>query len=114
MSGVDPDIFGIGPVEASATALQRAGITWDDLDLVELNEAFASQSLACLQLMPELDPAVVNVSGGAIALGHALGNSGSRILTTLVHNLKRTGGRWGLATLCIGMGQGIALVVEAV
>jgi acetyl-CoA acetyltransferase family protein len=113
VSGVDPDLFGIGPVEAAGTALRRAGIGWGDLDLVELNEAFASQSLACLKLWPELDPSIVNVSGGAIALGHALGSSGSRLLATLVHNLRRTGGRWGLATLCIGMGQGIAVVVEA-
>lgn len=113
VSGVDPDLFGIGPVEAANTALQRAGIGWDDLDLVELNEAFASQSLACLKLWPELDPSIVNVSGGAIALGHALGSSGTRLLATLTHNLRRTGGRWGLATLCIGMGQGIAVVVEA-
>ncbi|GAB3597001.1 thiolase family protein [Microbacterium tumbae] len=113
VSGIDPDIFGIGPVEAANTALARAGIGWGDVDLVELNEAFASQSLACLQLWPELDPEIVNVSGGAIALGHALGSSGSRLLTTLVHNLRRTGGRWGLAALCIGMGQGIAVVVEA-
>jgi acetyl-CoA acetyltransferase family protein len=114
VSGVDPDVFGIGPVEASAAALRRAGISWDDVDLVEINEAFASQVLACLHLMPEINPDNLNVSGGAISLGHALGNSGSRILTTLAHNLKRTGGRWGLASLCIGMGQGIAVVIEAV
>lgn len=113
VSGVSPEIFGIGPVEAANRALERAGIGWGDLALVELNEAFASQSLACLQLWPELDPAIVNVSGGAIALGHALGSSGSRVLTTLVHGLRRIGGGWGLATLCIGMGQGIAVVVDA-
>ena len=112
VSGVDPDVFGVGPVEAAELALKRAGIGWADLAQVELNEAFASQSLACLSLWPELDPEIVNVSGGAIALGHALGSSGSRVLTTLVHNLRRAGGGWGLATLCIGMGQGIALVVE--
>jgi len=113
VSGVDPDLFGIGPVEAANRALAKAGIGWADVDLVELNEAFASQSLACLKLWPELDPEIVNVSGGAIALGHALGSSGSRLMATLVHNLRRTGGRWGLAALCIGMGQGIAVVVEA-
>jgi acetyl-CoA acetyltransferase family protein len=113
VSGVDPDVFGIGPVEACAAAMRRAGIGWDDLDLVEINEAFASQVLACLHLMPQLNPENLNVSGGAISLGHALGSSGSRILTTLAHNLKRTGGRWGLASLCIGMGQGIAVVIEA-
>lgn len=112
LSGVDPEFFGIGPVEAANLALARAGIGWGDLALVELNEAFASQSLSCLALWPELDPEIVNVSGGAIALGHALGSSGSRVLTTLVHGLRRRGGGWGLAALCIGMGQGIAVVVE--
>lgn len=112
VSGIDPDIFGIGPVEAAERALRRAGIGWGDLDAVELNEAFAAQSLACIQLWPDLNPAIVNRWGGAIALGHALGSSGSRILTTLVHGLRRTGGRWGLAALCVGVGQGIALVVE--
>jgi acetyl-CoA acetyltransferase len=105
--------MGVGPVPATRKALERAGITVDDLDLVELNEAFASQSLACLREL-RLDPARVNVNGGAIALGHALGNSGSRLVTTLVHELKRRGGRYGLATMCIGVGQGIATIVEAV
>ena len=112
LSGVEPQFFGIGPVEAAEVALTRAGIGWGDLALVELNEAFAAQSLSCLALWPELDPEIVNVSGGAIALGHALGSSGSRVLTTLVHSLHRQGGGWGLAALCIGMGQGIAVVVE--
>ncbi|WP_433163310.1 thiolase family protein [Kribbella sp. CA-247076] len=110
---VDPQYFGIGPVEASRTALRKAGIGWDDLTLVELNEAYAAQSLACLGQWPELDRAKVNVNGGAIALGHPLGSSGSRILTTLVHELKRRGGGYGLATLCIGVGQGLAMVIEA-
>jgi acetyl-CoA acetyltransferase family protein len=110
---VDPDVFGIGPVEAANKALERAGIGWKDLDLVELNEAFAAQSLACLAEWKELDPDKLNVSGGAIALGHPLGASGARILGTLAHGLKRTGGRWGLAAICIGVGQGLAMVVEA-
>ena len=109
---VDPDVFGIGPVEAANRALERAGIGWGDLDLVELNEAFAAQSLACLREWTELDPDKLNVSGGAIALGHPLGASGARILGTLAHGLKRTGGRWGLAAICIGVGQGLAMVVE--
>jgi acetyl-CoA acetyltransferase len=111
-SGVEPQLFGLGPVEASNQALQRAGLKWSDIKLVEVNEAFASQTLACLKHWPDLDPTKVNKSGGAIALGHALGSSGSRILTTLVHALKREGGGYGLATLCIGVGQGIALIVE--
>jgi acetyl-CoA acetyltransferase family protein len=110
---VDPDVFGIGPVEAANRALERAGIGWEDLDLVELNEAFAAQSLACLREWKELDPDKLNVSGGAIALGHPLGASGARILGTLAHGLKRTGGRWGLAAICIGVGQGLAMVVES-
>jgi acetyl-CoA acetyltransferase family protein len=110
---VDPDVFGIGPVEAANRALARAGIGWGDLDMVELNEAFAAQSLACLREWTELDPDKLNVSGGAIALGHPLGASGARILGTLAHGLHRTGGRWGLAAICIGVGQGLAVVVEA-
>lgn len=113
-SGVDPHLFGIGPVEAAGRALARAGITWSDLAVVELNEAFAAQSLACLREWPDLDPTLVNPNGGAIAIGHPLGASGARILTTLVHHLRRTGGRWGLAAMCIGVGQGIAVVVENV
>ena len=112
VAGVSPDCMGVGPVPATRKALERAGLTVDDLDLIELNEAFAAQSLACIRDL-KLDPAKVNVNGGAIALGHALGNSGSRLVTTLVHELKRRGGRYGLATMCIGVGQGIATIIEA-
>jgi acetyl-CoA acetyltransferase family protein len=112
-SAVDPQLYGIGPVEAANKALARAGIGWGDLAAVELNEAFAAQSLACLAEWPELDPEILNVHGGAIALGHALGNSGTRLLTTLAHELRRRGGGWGLATMCIGVGQGVAMVIEA-
>ncbi|MEV6411072.1 thiolase family protein [Kribbella sp. NPDC051718] len=111
--GVEPQYFGTAPVEASRKALAKAGIGWDDLTLVELNEAYAAQSLACLGEWPELDRTKVNVNGGAIALGHPLGSSGTRILTTLAHELRRRGGGYGLATLCIGVGQGIAMVIEA-
>ena len=112
-SAVEPQLYGIGPVEAAEKALERAGIGWGDLAAVELNEAFAAQSLACLAEWRELDPAIVNVNGGAIALGHALGNSGTRLLTTLAWELRRRGGGWGLAAMCIGVGQGIAMVIEA-
>jgi 3-oxoadipyl-CoA thiolase len=111
-AGVDPSCMGLGPVPATRKALERAGLTVGDLDLVELNEAFAAQALACIREL-RLDPARVNIYGGAIALGHPLGASGARILTTLVHALRRRGGRYGLATMCIGVGQGIAMVVEA-
>jgi len=111
VAGVDPAVMGIGPVPASRKALQRAGITVRDLDLVELNEAFASQSLACIRDL-ELDPAKVNVNGGAIALGHPLGCSGVRISATLLHEMKRRGSRYGLATMCVGVGQGAAVVYE--
>ncbi len=110
---VEPPLFGIAPVQAAHRALERAGITWDDLRVVELNEAFAAQSLACLAEWPDLDPEIVNVNGGAIAIGHALGSSGSRILATLVHELRRRGGGYGLAAICIGVGQGLAVVVQA-
>jgi 3-oxoadipyl-CoA thiolase len=113
VAGVDPAVMGIGPIPASRKALERAGITADELDLVELNEAFASQSLVCIDELG-LDPAKVNVNGGAIALGHPLGMSGARLVTMLVHELRRTGGRYGLATMCIGVGQGIATVVERI
>ncbi len=113
VAGVDPAIMGIGPVPASHKALARAGITADDLDLVELNEAFASQSVVCIDELG-LDPEKVNVNGGAIALGHPLGASGARLMTMLVHELRRRGGRYGLATMCIGVGQGIATVVERI
>ena len=112
--GVNPDVFGIAPVEAANKALARAGIGWEDVDFVELNEAFASQSLACLRGWPELDRENVNVRGGAIAVGHPLGASGARVLGRLVNELRQSGGRYGVATLCIGVGQGLAMVVEAV
>jgi acetyl-CoA acetyltransferase family protein len=112
-AGVHPDIMGIGPVPASEKALSRAGLSVDDLDLVELNEAFASQALASQRLL-DIDPERVNVNGGAIALGHPLGASGARIIVTLVHELARREGRYGLATMCIGVGQGISTVVERV
>ena len=111
VAGVDPSCMGLGPIPATRKALERAGITADQLDLIELNEAFASQAIACIKELG-LDPARVNVYGGAIALGHPLGASGARILTTLIHALRRTGGRYGLATMCVGVGQGIAMVVE--
>ena len=110
-AGVDPSCMGIGPVPASRKALARAGLKVEDLDLVELNEAFASQALACIQDLG-LDPERVNANGGAIALGHPLGASGARITATLVHELGRRGGHYGLATMCIGVGQGIAAVIE--
>jgi acetyl-CoA acetyltransferase family protein len=113
VAGVHPDVMGIGPVPASQKALARAGLAVSNLDLVELNEAFASQSLASMRLL-ELDPDLVNVNGGAIALGHPLGASGARIVTTLVHELGKRQGRYGLATMCIGVGQGVALVLERV
>ena len=113
VAGVDPSVMGIGPIPASRKALERAGIGVADLDLIELNEAFASQSLVCIDELG-LDPAKVNVNGGAIALGHPLGMSGGRLITMLAHELCRTGGRYGLATMCIGVGQGIATVIERV
>lgn len=112
-AGVDPTRMGYGPVPATEKALQRAGLTVDDLDLIELNEAFAAQSLGVIRRLG-LDEAKVNVHGGAIALGHPLGCSGTRILVTLLHALERHGGRYGLATLCVGVGQGVATVVERV
>jgi len=111
VAGVDPSIRGMGPVPATRKALQRAGLTIDQLDLIELNEAFAAQSIACIREL-ELDIDKVNVNGGSIAIGHPLGCSGARISTTLLHELKRRGGRYGLATMCIGVGQGIAIVYE--
>ena len=111
VAGVDPSVMGIGPVPAVRKALARAGLGVADLSLIELNEAFAAQSIACMRELG-LDPSRVNIYGGAIALGHPLGASGARILTTLVHALRRTGGRYGLASMCIGVGQGIALIVE--
>jgi acetyl-CoA acetyltransferase family protein len=111
VAGVDPSVMGLGPVPATRKALERAGLKTADLDLIELNEAFAAQSIACMRDL-ELNPARTNIYGGAIALGHPLGCTGARLLTTLVHALRRTGGRYGLVTMCIGVGQGIALVVE--
>jgi len=110
---VDPQRFGIGPVQAARRALARAGITWSDLAVVELNEAFAAQALACLAEWPDLNPDLVNPNGGAIALGHPLGASGARILGSLAWELHRRGGGWGLAAICIGVGQGLAVVLEA-
>jgi 3-oxoadipyl-CoA thiolase len=111
VAGVDPSCMGLGPVPATRKALERARLTIKQLDLVELNEAFAAQAIACIREL-ELNPSRVNIYGGAIALGHPLGATGAKILTTLVHALRRTGGRYGLATMCIGVGQGIAMVVE--
>jgi acetyl-CoA acetyltransferase family protein len=110
---VDPDVFGIAPVAAANRALERAGIGWKDIEVAELNEAFAAQSLACLGEWKDLDPERLNPNGGAIAVGHPLGASGVRILGTLVHELRRRGGGWGIAAICIGVGQGLAVVVEA-
>jgi acetyl-CoA acetyltransferase family protein len=113
VAGVDPAYMGLGPIPASHKALERAGLTVGDLDLVELNEAFASQSLQCIRELG-LDANTVNVNGGAIALGHPLGCSGARLMTTLLHELERRGGHYGLATMCIGVGQGIATVIERI
>jgi acetyl-CoA acetyltransferase family protein len=113
-AAVDPDVFGIAPVDAVNTALRRAGIGWDEVAVVELNEAFASQCLADIGEWKGLDPDKVNPNGGAIALGHPLGASGVRVLGSLAHELKRRGGGFGVAALCIGVGQGLAVVLEAV
>jgi len=113
VAAVDPRYFGVGPVEAARMALRRAGIGWADLSVVELNEAFAAQCLACLADWEELDPDLVNPQGGAIAIGHPLGCSGARILGSLAHQLHRRGSGWGLAAICIGVGQGLAVVLEA-
>ena len=111
VAGVDPSCMGLGPIPATQKVLKRAGLSIGQIDLVELNEAFAAQAIACIREL-KLDPARVNIYGGAIALGHPLGATGARILTTLVHALRRTKSRYGLATMCIGVGQGIALIVE--
>ncbi len=113
VAGVDPATMGLGPIPASRTALDRAGIDVDDLDLVELNEAFAAQAVPVMRELG-LDPEKVNVNGGAIAIGHPLGASGARLTATLLHEMRRRGARYGLATMCIGVGQGIAAVFEAV
>lgn len=110
-AGVEPSVMGIGPIYSTRKVLKRAGLTAGDLDLIELNEAFASQSLECIRQL-ELDSEKVNVNGGAIALGHPLGASGARILTTLIHEMKKTEARYGLATMCVGVGQGISLIVQ--
>jgi acetyl-CoA acyltransferase len=112
VSGCAPEIMGIGPVEATRKALKRAGLTGADLDVIEMNEAFAVQVLACCRDL-EIDPARLNSDGGAIALGHPLGATGARLVGKAAQLLKRDGGRYGLATQCIGGGQGIALVLEA-
>jgi 3-oxoadipyl-CoA thiolase len=111
VAGVDPSCMGLGPIPATQKALTRAGLTIDQIDLVELNEAFAAQAIACIREL-KLDPATVNIYGGGIALGHPLGCTGAKILTTLVYALRRTKSRFGLATMCIGVGQGIAMIVE--
>ncbi|MDA2813388.1 acetyl-CoA C-acyltransferase [Nocardiopsis sp. RSe5-2] len=113
VAAVEPNRFGVGPVAAAETALRRAGIGWGDLAAVELNEAFAAQALACVRSWDGLDPDTVNPNGGAIAIGHPLGASGARILGSLAHELRRRGGGWGLAAICIGVGQGLAAVLHA-
>jgi acetyl-CoA acetyltransferase len=113
VAGVDPSIMGIGPVPATNKALQRAGLKITDIDLIELNEAFASQSIACIRDLG-LDINKVNVNGGAIAIGHPLGCSGVRISTTLLHEMKRRGASLGLATMCVGVGQGAAVIYEKI
>ena len=113
VAGVDPSCMGLGPIPATQKALKRAGLKIDQIDLVELNEAFAAQAIACIREL-KLDPAKVNIYGGGIALGHPLGCTGAKLLTTLVHALHRTKSSYGLVTMCIGVGQGIALIVERV
>ncbi len=111
VAGVHPDVMGLGPIPASRKALERAGLRMSEVDVVEINEAFAAQSIACLRDL-EIDPAKANVNGGAIALGHPLGASGARIATTLLHEMRRQSARYGLATMCIGVGQGISTIFE--
>jgi len=113
VAGVSPEVMGLGPIPATRLALARAKLGIGDIDLIELNEAFASQAIACMRELGA-DPARVNVNGGAIALGHPLGASGARIVTTLVHEMRRRKSRYGLATMCIGVGQGIAMIVERI
>jgi len=113
VAGVDPSCMGLGPIPATKKALKRAGLTIDQIDLVELNEAFAAQAIACIREL-KLDPEKVNIYGGGIALGHPLGCTGAKLLTTLVHALQRRQSRLGLVTMCIGVGQGIAMIVERV
>jgi acetyl-CoA acyltransferase len=111
VAGVDPAVMGTGPVPATQKALKRAGLKLSDIDLVEINEAFAAQALACSQML-KLDEAKLNVRGGAIAIGHPLGASGARIATTLIHTMRDRDANLGLATMCIGVGQGIAVIFE--
>jgi acetyl-CoA acetyltransferase family protein len=113
VAGVDPGYMGIGPVPSTRKALKRAGLTIDDIDLIEINEAFASQAVYCMREL-EMDIDKCNVNGGAIALGHPLGCSGARLMTTLLHEMKRRKSRYGLATMCIGVGQGAAIIVERI
>ena len=112
VAGVDPAIMGIGPVPATQKALQRAGLKIEDIGLIELNEAFASQCIACINEL-DLDISKVNVNGGAIAFGHPLGCSGARISTTLLYEMKRQNAKYGLATMCVGVGQGAAIIYES-
>ncbi|MFY7898694.1 MAG: thiolase family protein, partial [Chitinophagaceae bacterium] len=111
VAGVDPAIMGIGPIEATRKALNRANLQVNDLSLIELNEAFAAQSLACIQDL-QFDESKVNVNGGSIAIGHPLGCSGARISTTLLHEMQRSNSKFGLATMCVGVGQGTAIIYE--
>jgi acetyl-CoA acetyltransferase family protein len=113
VAGVSPEVMGLGPVPAIRKALERAGLTMEDIDLIELNEAFASQAIACMREL-DMDWARVNVLGGAIALGHPLGATGARMMTTLVHEMRRRKARYGLASMCIGVGQGLATIIERV
>ena len=113
VAGVDPSCMGLGPIPATKKALKRAGLTIDQIGLVELNEAFAAQAIACIREL-KLDPEKVNIYGGGIALGHPLGCTGAKLLTTLVHALSRRNTQFGLVTMCIGVGQGIAMIVERV
>jgi 3-oxo-5,6-didehydrosuberyl-CoA/3-oxoadipyl-CoA thiolase len=110
-AGLEPSIMGMGPVYAVQKALKRVNLTVEDMDLIELNEAFAAQSLGCIQELG-LDQSKVNVNGGAIAFGHPLGASGARILTTLLYEMKKRDSKYGLATMCVGVGQGIATIIE--
>ena len=113
VAGVDPAVMGIGPVPATHKALERAGLKLEQIDLIEINEAFAAQALAVIKLL-KCDPEKVNVHGGALAIGHPLGASGARIATTLLHAMEQRGAKYGLATMCIGAGQGIATIFEAI
>ena len=113
VAGVEPSFMGLGPIPATRKALARAGLKIEDIDLIELNEAFAAQAIPCIRELG-MDPGKVNVNGGAIAIGHPLGSTGARITTTLVHEMKRRGARYGLVTMCIGVGQGIATIVERI